>query len=130
MSADVFWIGSAAIILEVLVVLLVFMRHPAAPLVATATGFSLAVGYLAVHFTPERGWISDSFLETGAQGVSIVAGGLETLAAVVLGVAGAMALRRPVTTAGTSVIDALRHPVVAAMALGNAVIFVGSLLTR
>src|SRR5687767_8981893 len=70
-SADVFWLGSAAIILEVLVVVLVYMRHPAAPLVATAAGFQLALGYLAVHFTPERGLFSDSFVSGDGSALSV-----------------------------------------------------------
>src|SRR5215211_7118848 len=37
-AADVFWVGSAALLLEVGIVLLVYMRHPAAPLLATAIG--------------------------------------------------------------------------------------------
>ena len=135
-SADVFWLGSAAILIEVGVVLLVFMGHPAAPVVAAATGFSLALGYLGVHFTPERGWLSDSFVSGGAGGLSWTAASLETVAALALGVAGVMALRQqdgPAVRADAdtlSVADALRHPLVAAMALGNAIIFVGSLVTR
>jgi ABC-type spermidine/putrescine transport system permease subunit II len=130
-AADVFWLGSAAILLEVAVVVLVFMRHPAAPLVATVAGFQLALGYLGVHFTPERTWFSDSFLD-GGQAASWAAASLETVAALVLGVVGALALRRRDFdgTGTVSVGDALRHPVVAVMALGNAVVFVGSLLTR
>ena len=135
-SADVFWLGSAAIFIEVGVVLLVFMRHPAAPVVAAATGFSLALGYLAVHFTPERDWFSDSFVSGGAGGLSWTAASLETVAALALGVAGVMALRQQHGLAvrgdaGTlPVTHALGHPLVAAMGLGNAIIFVGSLATR
>ena len=130
-AADVFWLGSAAILLEVAVVLLVFMRHPAAPLVATVAGFQLALGYLGVHFTPERTWFSDSFID-GGQAVSWAAASLETAAALVLGVVGALALRRHAfdRVDAVPIGQAVRHPVVAAMALGNAVIFVGSVLTR
>lgn len=130
-AGDVFWVGSAAILLEVAVVLLVFMRHPTAPLLATAAGFQLALGYLVVHFTPARSWFSDSFLD-GGQVASKAAASLETTAALVLGVVGALALRRRAYegVAGVPVGDALRHPVVVAMITGNAIIFVGSLLTR
>jgi hypothetical protein len=88
-SADVFWLGSAAIMLEVAVVVLVFRRHPAGPLVSTAAGFQLALGYLAVHFTPERGWFSDSFVSGEGSTLSWAAASLETIAALVLGVVGA-----------------------------------------
>lgn len=135
-SADVFWLGSAAIILEVAVVVLVFMRHPAAPLVATAVGFQLALGYLAVHFTPERGWFSDSFVSGDGSVLSVAAASLETVAALGLGVVGAIALRHqgePGVRAGAGTVplaEVLRHPLVVAMVLGNVVIFVGSLATR
>src|SRR4051812_16898859 len=71
-ASDVFWLGSAAIILEIGVVLLVFMRHPAAPLVATVVGAGLALGYLVVHFTPERTWVSDSFVSGNGAALSVV----------------------------------------------------------
>ena len=66
---------------------------PSAPLLATVAGFQLALGYLAVHFTPDRSWFSDSFLE-GGQVASWFAASLETTAALVLGVVGVLALRR------------------------------------
>ena len=128
-SADVFWLGSAALLVEVGVVALVFTRHRLAPLVATIAGFQLALGYLAVHFTPARGWFSDSFLNTGASPVSITAAALEAIAAAVLGVAAVAALR---SARGSRHFDpaGLRHPLVVAMAVGNVLIFVGSLATR
>jgi hypothetical protein len=130
-AADVFWVGSAAILLEVAVVLLVFMRHPVAPLVAAVGGFQLAIGYLAVHFTPARSWLSDSFLD-GGQALSWFAASLETTAALVLGGVGVMAWRRRAYDGmGTVPVgEALRHPVVAAMVIGNVIVFAGSLLTR
>jgi hypothetical protein len=134
-GADVFWLGSAAILLEVGVVLLVFMRHPAAPLVATLVGGALAVGYLVVHFTPERSFFSDSFVSGNGSALSVLAAGLETAAAVVLCASGWLAMRTralsPRPDADTlSIAEGLRQPAVLAMAVGNLVIFVGSLLTR
>ena len=130
-SGDVFWLGSAAILLEILVVVLVYMRHPFAPMLATVAGFQLALGYLGVHFTPERTWFSDSFTD-GAQAASIAAASLETTAALVLGVVGAMALRRRAYDGVDTVPfgDVVRHPVVVAMVIGNVAVFAGSLLTR
>jgi len=135
-DGDVFWIGSTAMIIEVAVVAIIFMRHHLAPLAAVSVGFSLAVGYLFVHFTPERSWLSDSFLEGDAAIVSILAAALEATSAVVLGLAGLAVLRRRGGLAGATepigptdppslpVRVAAAHPVVAAMALGNAAIFV------
>lgn len=136
LNADVFWLGTAAIALEVGVVALVFMRHPVAPLAAAVVGFSLAVGYFAVHFTPERGWLSDSFPSSNAAVASWVAGSLETAAALALGVAGLAAWRfdRSVGDAAAAAPSAgragWRHPVVVAMALANLVILAGSLAAR
>jgi hypothetical protein len=137
-SADVFWIGTLAIVIEVGVVALVFMRHPSAPLTAAAGGFWLALGYLFVHFTPERSVLSDSFTGGGASPLSIFAASFEAAAAVLLGLAGVNALRRgaPFRIArrehgeGPSLVDALRQPVVAALLVGNVIILAGSLATR
>lgn len=141
-SAGVFWLGSLAIINEVGVVMLAYMRHPRAGLAAVASGVTLAAGYVFVHFTPARSWLSDSFVSGHASPVSIVAASLETVAAVVLAVAGLLLVRRRAEAAPASawpamdqptrgaLLSTLRHPVVAAMVVGNLVIFVGSLLTR
>ena len=134
-TADVFWIGVAAIVVEVGVVVLVFMRQRIAPLASTVAGFSLALGYLIVHFTPERSWLSDSFLTGDAAVVSLFAAALETAAALALGVVGGIALRRKRSASGPwsserSLTSAMSRPVVLAMLLGNAVILVGSVLTR
>ncbi|MEY2475887.1 MAG: hypothetical protein QOG87_1202 [Actinomycetota bacterium] len=135
-SAEVFALGSAAMLLEIGVVLLVFMRHPAAPLAAAGVGFQLALGYLAVHFTPERSWFSDSFVSGEGSALSWTAASLETAAALVLGVIGVVVLRRHGTRPaeggkGTRAFaEGLRHPIVVAMVLGNLAIFLGSLATR
>lgn len=130
-SKDVFWIGTAAIALEVAVVVLVTQRHRLAPLAAAAAGWSLAAGYVFVHFLPERSWLSDSF--TSASEVSPLSWGaatFEVIAAVLLGGAGLLALRARGGLASaarpdphqTSLQDALRHPAAVAMIVGNAVI--------
>jgi hypothetical protein len=135
-SAQVFWLGSAAIVLEVGVVALVLARHPAAPLAAIAVGFSLAVGYVVVHFTPDRSFASDSLVDGGAQIVSIVAASLETVTALALGVAGVLTVRvrgMAVTGGGSyrdALVDGLRQPLVAAFAAVNVLIFVLSLAGR
>lgn len=134
--SDVFWIGTAAIVLEVAVVALAVKGHRWAPSAAALIGFPLALGYLVVHFTPARPWLSDSFLGTGASPLSWVAGSLETVAALALGMAGVVAWRgRRVDPDGgggdeVSWAATLAHPAVAALVLGNLVILAGSLLTR
>ena len=135
-SSDVFWVGSAAILLEVAVVVAVFLRHPVAPLAAAVTGFNLAIGYVVVHLLPERGWLSDPLFEGDASAVSQGAAMLEIAAAVTLGIVGLTVLRhrgglvsatQPSSVPERRLGEVLRHPVVAAMVLGNAVIFAGSL---
>lgn len=135
-SAQVFWLGSAAIVLEVGIVALVAARDRSAPLGAIAVGFSLAAGYLVVHFTPGRSFASDSLVDGGAQAASLVAASLETLTALALGLAGVHAVRERgmAATAGgapmASIARGLRQPPVAAFALANAVLFVLSVAGR
>jgi hypothetical protein len=92
-ASDVFWVGTLAIVLEVGVVALICQRHPAAPLAAAVVGAGLAVGYLVVHFLPERSWLSDSFTSaTGVSPLSWFAASVELVAAVALAAAGGLAL--------------------------------------
>jgi hypothetical protein len=133
-SDDVFWVGSSAMVIEVGVVALVFVRHRLAALAAVAAGFGLAAGYLLVHFTPGRSWLSDSFPSGDVSAVSWAAGLAEVAAALVLGWAGWRAAfgsspaLAPVDAAPAPTWrDALREPVVVAFAAGNVVIFVAAL---
>jgi hypothetical protein len=136
-SAQVFWAGSAAIVVEVVVVMAVFLCHPKAPIAAVAAGFGLAAGYVFVHFTPQRGWLSDSLTSGHPSAFTVFAALFETTAAIGLGAAGVWRLRQnglaATTASGGAPVSFARtvtHPVVAAMIIGNAVIFVGSLVTR
>jgi hypothetical protein len=135
-SAQVFWVGSAAILVEVAAVLLVFLRHPSAPIAAVAAGFGLAAGYILVHFTPHRGWLSDSLTSGNASWLTVLAALFETVAALGLGLVGLQSLRETgiaAAAAGHAPVSLTRtvmHPVVAAMIIGNVVIFVGSAATR
>lgn len=133
-SVDVFAIGTAAILLEVAVVVLCVRRHRYAPLLALWSGLALAVGYLVVHFTPPRGWLSDSLLR-GADAMSLTAATLEVVAALALALAGLAALRRidlggsgPVAT--RSLTAAIAHPVALVMIAGNAVVIAASVAQR
>jgi hypothetical protein len=129
-TTDVLVAGTLAIGLEVGVVAAIAARHRVAPLLAAVTGWSLAGGYVLAHALPGRGWLSDPLLDGSGQGLSQAAAGFEILAAVVLGTAGAVALRAAGglrSAAGAGEPDwsrARRHPAVLAMALGNAVVLV------
>jgi hypothetical protein len=130
---DVFWLGTLAIFIEVGVVVVVFMRHRLAPAAAVAVGLQLALGYVVVHFTPHRSWISDSFVSGGdVSPLSILAAGLETFAALTLAFAGLSMVLRGEAEPGPSrsLADTVRHPVVAIMAVGNAAILVLSFVWR
>src|SRR5215469_1208221 len=100
-SAEVFWLGSAAVLTEVALVALVFMRHPLAALAAAVGGADLAVGYLFVHFTPPRPWLSDSFLGNDASLLSVSAASLETLTALLLSLGGVLVIHENRTLAGS-----------------------------
>ena len=137
-TTDVFAIGTAAIVVEVAVVMIVTSRHPAAPLAAAAIGLSLAAGYVMVHFTPDRSWLSDSFVERGAAAVSVMAATLEAVAAVCLGVAGLWVMRRRGGLSAAARTDmkvdsltaVMRNPLVLAMVAGNLVVLAGTMATR
>lgn len=130
-DGDVFWLGSAAIVVEVVLVLLVFQRHHLAPLAAAVTGATLAVGYVVVHFLPARAWFSDSF--TSASDVSALswaAATLEVIAALSLAGASLRTLRRQGGLASAAHhrpeqiarAEAAAHPVVMAFALSQVLI--------
>jgi len=128
---DVFWIGTAAIAIEVGVVVFALQRHRLAPLVAAAVGLSLAPAYVFVHFLPRRSWLSDSFTSgTDVSPLSWIAASVEIVAAATLGVAGLVALRRRGGLVSatrpnleqTSLRTAILHPVALAMIIGNVAI--------
>jgi hypothetical protein len=130
---DVFWAGTSAVIIEVLVVVLACQRHRLAPLAALSIGGSLALGYVLVHFLPDRGWLSDSLPSaTDASRLSWAAASLEVLAAGGLAVTGWVVLQHrgglaSATTPRPEQLPwrvAIRHPAVLAMVAGNAVILV------
>ena len=131
-TTDVFWIGSLALVLEVGIVALIFGDHRDAPVAALLVGFALAVGYAVVHFTPERGWLSDSFVSGTPALISRVAASLEIAGALGLAFAGLVAVRaRPLgEPQGASIVGAFRHPTVAWMAAGNLVIFLVVVVDR
>lgn len=128
---DVFWVGTAAVVLEVAIVVLACQRHRLAPVAAVAGGFGLAFGYVFVHFLPGRSWLSDSFVSAAqVSPLSWVAAALEVVAALTVGVVGLVVLRERggLASAATEraaelpLSRALVHPTVVAMLVGNAAI--------
>jgi hypothetical protein len=116
---DVFWLGTAAIALEVAVVVLICQHHRLAPLVAAIAGFQFTVGYLAVHFAPAHPWFSDSFTSASSVSpLSWLAASLEVVAAAALGLAGLVALRRHSNGHGVVAPLTLRQAIAHPLALG------------
>jgi hypothetical protein len=112
-NSDVFVVGTSAILLEV----------------AGAGGLSLALGYLVVHFLPQRSWLSDSFPSAvNVSPLSWTAASLELAAAAAVGAAGLMVLRSGTWRGQGSIAEGLRHPVALAMIAGNAAILIASLV--
>ncbi|HVF33480.1 MAG TPA: hypothetical protein VM933_10645 [Acidimicrobiales bacterium] len=130
-ASDVFWLGSAAIVLEVALVALICQRHPVAPLSAALAGLTLAAGYVLVHFLPERPWLSDPLLSTrGVDPWSVLVASIEIVAALVLGLAGLVALHRlggPGSTVGAPQPPTRQRTVLHPVALGFALIQVATL---
>ena len=132
-GADVFWLGTSAILLEVAIVVLACQRHRLAPLVAAGSGFTLAFGYLFVHMLPARPWLSDSFTSaTDVSPLSWFAASLEIAAALIIAVVGTVELHRRGGIASAKqpwpaqrrLAVALRHPIVITMIAGNVVLIV------
>ena len=65
-TTQVTWAGTIQFLLAVLALILVYLRHPWAPVVALAIGFSSAIGFSAAHLLPHWSSFSDSF--TGHHG--------------------------------------------------------------
>lgn len=91
---ELYWLGNLALVLQVVVVTLVFTRHPRAPLVAAVGGFPLAVGFLAAHWVPASSPISDPVWEIDSLAwFSGVASTVEIVGALAIGAAGLAVLR-------------------------------------
>lgn len=119
--------------LEVAVVMLVFMNHRLGPLAAASVGASLTAGYVLVHLSPARTWLSDSL--TAGEDITrfswfAVAGLIATSA--LLAVAGWSVLRRDGVASAVQQAEpagSVLHPVTTAMVIGNVLILAGSVAT-
>lgn len=136
-GADLFWVGTAGIFVEVGLVVLVFLGDRRAPLAAAVIGAGLAVAYVAVHALPERAWLSDPLLGSEGGAVTRTAAALLIAAAIALSGVGIAVVRRRggLVSAATDVDrrrpmrEALTHPLVVAMVLGNTVVLVSSFVS-
>lgn len=90
----VFLGGNLQGVLGLATVILVLAGHRWAPAAAVAVGFGSAVGFVAVHFLPDWGAFSDSFVTGDVIWSSWVAASIEVAADLFLGYAGLQVLRR------------------------------------
>ncbi len=94
-SAELNWLGTLGLVLQVAVITLVLTRHRLAPLAAVAAGFPLALGFLTVHWLPEWSALSDPAWQIDSwRWFSYVASTMEIVGAVAIGVAGLAVVRR------------------------------------
>jgi hypothetical protein len=93
-SNELNWVGTLALVLQVVVVTLVLTEHRLAPLVAVAAGFPLALGFFAAHWLPEWSALSDPAWHIDSwRWFSYVASTMEIVGAVAIGVAGVRVVR-------------------------------------
>ena len=75
--------------LQVVTITLILTRHRLAPWMATATGFSLAIGFAAAHWLPQWSPLSDPVWEISTSTwFSYLASGTEIVGALCVGLAG------------------------------------------
>jgi hypothetical protein len=92
LTPEVFWLGGVSTIVGVVTIVLVFARHPRAPLIAAIMGFQVALGTSAVHLLPHWSSFSDALpgaRGTGVTAFSFVVVNIEIVGAFLLGIAGA-----------------------------------------
>lgn len=88
------WAGSLTMVLAAVIVTLVLTRHAAAPMVAAAGGFAIAIGVSASHLLPEWGPISDSLPQGNVDVFTWIAVFSEIAAAAWMGWVGLTILRQ------------------------------------
>ena len=90
----VVWAGTTVAVVAAVTLTLVFTRHPWAPAVAMAAGFSIALGVSASHLAPEWSAFSDSLPQGDVDALTWIAVMSEVLGAVLMGVVGLGVVRR------------------------------------
>ena len=139
LSPDVFWVGTAGILLEVGLVILICQRHRLAPIASAIGGLTLAGGYIEVHFLPAHAWLSDSFTSASSfSALSWMAASLEIAAALTLATVGLTALRsrgevesatRPHGAQG-SLREGLLHPLALGFVLSQLMLLIVAFVQR
>jgi hypothetical protein len=92
-TEQLYWAGNVALVVQAVVITLILTRHRLAPVVATAGGLGLAIGFAAAHWLPTWSALSDSFLDRSTPLFSLGASAMEILGALAVGVTGLAILR-------------------------------------
>ena len=94
-SDAVVWSGTAVAMLAAVTITLVVVRHPLAPALSAVVFLAVAIGVSASHLLPDWGVLSDPILvDSASDNWSVVAVGLEIVAAAWLGIVATTILRR------------------------------------
>jgi hypothetical protein len=81
-------VGTAGLVVQVIVITLILTHHRRAPLVAAGAGSALALGFAAAHWLPHWSSLSDSFIDQRVAAFSYVASALEIAGAAAIAVVG------------------------------------------
>ena len=87
-------LGYSGFVVTAVIAIAVFRRHPHAPVIAASGGATLVLGFLAVHWLPAWGPLSDTLLTGDSDWQSRVASLLEIVTAAAMVVAALVHLRR------------------------------------
>lgn len=94
-SEPLYWLGNAALVVQVVIIVLLLRRHPSGPRGAAIVGFPLAVGFFAVHWLPEWSVLSDPIWQIASwTWFSWLASTAEILGALLIGGIGLAVWRR------------------------------------
>lgn len=94
-TEELYWLGTTALVMQVVLVVLAVTRHRLAPLVAVAIGYPLALGFLAAHWLPEWSALSDPVSEIDSWAwLSVVASIAEIAGGLAVATAGLVMVRR------------------------------------
>lgn len=94
LTAAVQVLGYSGFVVTAVIAVAVFRRHPLAPVIAASGGAALVLGFLAVHWLPDWGPLSDTLLTGDPDWQSRVASLLEIVTAAAMVAAALVQLRR------------------------------------
>ena len=100
LNNELYGIGTFATVSALALVVLVVRRHPLAPVAAVTVGFGNLVGLPLVHIVPHWSAFSDPYPAAHVDAGSWLQVSVMMVVALMLGLAGLAAIRRPAASAG------------------------------